>query len=156
MSCSCLSAASLRCSSNALPEAIPGQKACSSPRRSIPSCLWLLDSPPFEDIHPSSCVACHAKAFRQESPSEFREVESGDAIGRDQRESVMRGVRRNPGSLSSTTTWESTRGSGASQREHDEHKDGAMVPPPRETNGPDRWRKSRPMVRGVDTKRRPI
>ena len=53
---------------------------------------------------------------------------SGDAIGRDQRESVMRGVRRNPGSLSSTTTWESTRGSGASQREHDEHKDGAMAP----------------------------
>ena len=43
----------------------------------------------------------------------------------------MRGVRRNPGSLSSTTTWESTRGSGASQREHDEHKDGAMVPPQR-------------------------
>ena len=67
--------------------------------------------------------------------NEFREVEWGDAIGRDQRESVMRGVRRNPGSLSSTTTWESTRGSGASQREHDEHKDGAMVPPPRETNG---------------------
>ena len=60
---------------------------------------------------------------------------SGDAIGRDQRESVMRGVRRNPGSLSSTTTWESTRGSGASQREHDEHKDGAMAPPHRETNG---------------------
>ena len=56
---------------------------------------------------------------------------SGDAIGRDQRESVIRGVRRNPGSLSSTTTWESTRGSGASQREHDEHKDGAMVPPQR-------------------------
>ena len=41
------------------------------------------------------------------------------------------GVQRNPGSLSSTTTWESTRGSGASQREHDEHKDGAMVPPQR-------------------------
>ena len=56
---------------------------------------------------------------------------SGDAIGRDQRESVMRGVRRNPGSSSSTTTWESTRGSGASQREHDEHKDGAMAPPQR-------------------------
>ena len=80
----------------------------------------------------------------------------GDAIGRDQRESVMRGVRRNPGSLSSTTTWESTRGSGASQREHDEHKDGAMVPPQRNEHGRQTWRKSRPMVRGVDAQRRPI
>ena len=63
----------------------------------------------------------------------------GDAIGRDQRESVIRGVRRNPGSLSSTTTWESTRGSGASQREHDEHKDGAMVPPQRNERTADRF-----------------
>ena len=50
----------------------------------------------------------------------------------------------------------STRGSGASQREHDEHKDGAMVPPQRNERTADRWRKSRPMVRGVDTQRRPI
>ena len=70
--------------------------------------------------------------------------------------SESRGVRRNPGSLSSTTTWESTRGSGASQREHDEHKDGAMAPPQPEKRTADRWRKSRPMVRGVDTQRRPI
>ena len=73
------------------------------------------------------------------------------SVGISERVGHTGGAAQSPGSLSSTTTWESTRGSGASQREHDEHKDGAMAPPHRETNGRQMWRKSRPMVRGVDT-----